>query len=355
MQTITFYLYPNRIDAYTNSLSGPTEERYRRVYNRNLKIVRGTSNRIDFRIYNGDQKKSNIGSQTLVFNLYNKEIGELVLKKDCIVQDSSLGIAYLNLTELDLQLVEPGLYRYTLVLENRSLLPDGNYSVVSRKPLYTDSQYGVESTVEVEGDVFGEPLDSVVISEFSEQGVFGEPKFFVSSLINANPETSIPQSNHTFQFLMSNYTGKVTIEASQSNSSDPYIWSPVAFFEAQSETTHYENIVGKFNWFRVKHQPNTVSSEATFTIAQTILGEYQVDIGQKGKGYKVGDEIKILGSALGGEATTNDLTITVTSIEVSDGAIKTITWTGNSYPGVRTFVKSGQIPTVGSLDYILYR
>ena len=354
MQSISVYLYPNRVDAYTNPLTGSTLERYRKVYNRNLKLVKGVKNRVELRIMNGDQKKSNIGNQTVVFALVGKETNELILKKDCSIQDSTQGIAFLELFENELLLVEPGFYRYSLILETRSSIQNENHVVISNKPLYIDSNYGIEASIEIVGNIYGEPSDSITVTEFMPKGVFNEEKYFLSSIIEARSRLTVPQSTHTFQFLMTNYTGRVTIEASQSPSAGPHIWAPIAFFDSAESNSHYENIVGKFNWFRVRHDPNAPSSIATFTIAQTILNSYEVGIGQRGKGYKVGDQIIISGSKLGGESITNDLIITVASVK-EGGSIESINWDGVSYPGVRTFVVYGDIPTVGSLDAVLYR
>jgi len=71
-------------------------------------------------------------------------------------------------------------------------------------------------------------------------------------------------------------------------------------------------------------------------------------------GYKVGDVINISGSLLGGETPTNDLSITVSTVN-PNGIIQTISWTGSSYNGVKTFVVLGNLSTVGTVDKILYR
>jgi hypothetical protein len=116
----------------------------------------------------------------------------------------------------------------------------------------------------------------------------------------------------------------------------------------------YQNVTGKYNWFRVKHTPSGGSNTAQFTIAQTVLLSYQVSIYTAGSGYTVGDDIIILGNRLGGEEPTNNLTITITSVNQS-GGITGISWTGVSYNGVRTFVLSGTSDALGTVDKVLYR
>jgi hypothetical protein len=85
-----------------------------------------------------------------------------------------------------------------------------------------------------------------------------------------------------------------------------------------------------------------------------MLLTYNVTLGNIGKGYSVGNTIQIKGNVLGGELGTNDLTITVSSVN-ADGGITGITWTGLSYNGVKTFVLNDSNITVGTLDKVLYR
>ncbi len=354
MQTISVYLYPNQVQVYTNSFAEPLSERYRRVYNNNLKVHRGVDNKLDFRVMNSDQRKSNIGTASVVFSLIGKETQELIIKKDCTIQDATEGILYTILSQAELMDIQPGFYQYSLYSETRTTNSDNTYTVTSRKPLYIDSQYGALATIEVFGDVSGEPIDSVVVSKFAEHGVYTEDRYYISELIDANPQLSVPQSWHTFQFQMTNYTGAVTIEGSQSAGGNPHVWVALSDFDLAEQTTHYENIQGKYNWFRIKHTPYKTSSVASFTVAQTILLLYVVDIGNPGKGYTVGDTILIEGDKLGGESPTNNLTITVTEVD-NIGQIKAIDWTGLSYNGVKTFVQSGYTPNIGTIDSVIYR
>lgn len=354
MQTISCYLYSNRVDVFTNVSADWLTERYRRVYNHNLKLYRGVDNKVDFQVKNSDQKASNIGTLSVVFSLVGKETQELILKKDCTIIDATSGRITVTILESEIIDIEPGFYQFSLHTEARANNGDGTYSVTARRLLYIDSQYGAEATAEIGGDISGEPVNSFKIVEFNERGAYDEEKYFYSTLIKANPEITVPQSWHTFQFKMTDYTGRIVIEASQEISSAPKEWFPVKSIDITEKNSHYENIEGKFNWLRVKHTPAGAASVATFTIAQTILGNYEVSIGSPGRGYRVGDTVLIKGNRLGGETPTNDLLITVQAVD-TQGIITDINWTGLSYNGVRTFVLYGETLNIGSLDEILYR
>jgi hypothetical protein len=120
------------------------------------------------------------------------------------------------------------------------------------------------------------------------------------------------------------------------------------------DTEQYKNITGKYNWFRIKHTPGGISRVARFTVAQTLLLTYNVTIGHIGEGYDIGDTIVITGNKLGGELGTNDLTITVSAVNI-DGGITGFTYTGLSYNGVKTFVLDDSNISIGTVDKILYR
>ena len=264
MQAISVYLYPNKLDVFTNLPDEWLQERYRRVYNRNVKIFRGVDNRVDLQAKNSDQKKQDLTGYTLVFNLLARETQELLLQKDCVIVSEENGRYYVTLTEADLRTIEPGNYQYSIIKETRTDL--GNqYTVTERTPLYIDSQYGVVSTIEIGSDITGEPLDSNKITVFGKHESFGEPfaTYYVSSIIDAKPELSAPQTTHTFQFNFKSYTGSVVIQGSLSEGGNPQVWTDLTTFTTDADNTLYKNVVGKYNWFRIKHTPDTIANTGT--------------------------------------------------------------------------------------------
>lgn len=94
MQLISCYLYSNKIDVFTNAAAAWKTERYRRVYNRNVKIYRGVDNRIDIQVRNSDEKAADTTGSTMVFNLVERETQKLVAKKDCVAVAASTGKYY---------------------------------------------------------------------------------------------------------------------------------------------------------------------------------------------------------------------------------------------------------------------
>ena len=359
MQFNPVYLYSNKLDVFTSPLDSWPTERYRRVYNRNLKIYRGVDNRIDIQVRNSDQKASNITGSTLVFNLVSRDTKDLVFQKDFSAMDLSTGKVTVILTDRELLDLDNGNYDYSIVKEVRTTIDSTDYKVTSRIALYMDSQYDTIGTLEISGDVYGEADPSLVINTFNYTNPFTQgdttPSWFVSEIIDTKPNTSTGSSLHTFQFYSTNYTGSVMIQGnldSQGATPRETKWVDIESVDLTTET--YKNIVGKWNWFRIKHIPTGASNTASFVVNQNMSFEYGVEIYVAGSSYNVGDTILIEGNKLGGEKGTNDLTITVTGTTPT-GRITTISWSGLSYPGVKTFVLSGTSSNIGTIDKILYR
>lgn len=262
MQLNSVYLYPNKVDVFYNSLATWQKERYRRVYNRNLKIHRGVDNRIDLQMKNSDQKAQDISTRPfIVFNLLNKETQELILQKTCEINNAATGKAFVIITENEIANIESGFYYYTLHSETRTYVAD-YYTVSAKSPMYVDSQYETFAIVEVGQHMQGEPLDSFKIDEFQEVIVSANAtritnKFFISSIINARPNLTVPASVHTFQFNLTNYTGTIEIQASQDEGADPHKWITIENISTSNNNNPlYKNVIGKYSWFRIKNTPN---------------------------------------------------------------------------------------------------
>jgi hypothetical protein len=263
MQFNPVYLYVNKLDVFTTPADTWSTERYRRVYNRNLKIFRGVDNRIDIQVRNNDQKASNIVGSTLVFNLVSQDTKNLVLQKDFTAMDLATGKVTVNVTAEELLDLDIGFYNYSIVKEIRSTVDSTDHTVTSKMPLYMDSQYDTVGTLEITGDVYGGVADSVIVDTFNytnpfTQGATEPAPFYTSAIIDAVPNTSPAYPIHTFQFYTTNYTGTVEIQASldaQGATPRDTKFSTVATVDLANEK--YKNVTGKYNWFRVKHIPAT--------------------------------------------------------------------------------------------------
>jgi hypothetical protein len=261
MQFNPVYLCVNKLDVFTTPADTWSTERYRRVYNRNLKIFRGVDNRIDIQVRNNDQKASNIVGSTLVFNLVSQSTKHLVFQKDFTAMELATGKVTVIVTAEELLDLDLGFYNYSIIKEVRSTVDSTDYTVTSKMPLYMDTQYGTVGTLEITGDVYGNVSNSLNVDTFNytspfTQGAVEPRPWYVSEIIDAAPNTSPAYPIHTFQFYTTNYTGTVEIQASlDSQGATPREtkWATVATVDLL--TQRYKNVTGKYNWFRIKHIP----------------------------------------------------------------------------------------------------
>ena len=265
MQFNSVYLYANKLDVFTSPSDIWSTERYRKVYNRNLKIYRGVDNRIDIQVRNSDQKASNIVGSTLVFNLVSRDTKDLVLQKDFAAMDLATGKVTVTLTEQELINLDNGYYQYSVIKEVRSTIDSTDYKVTSRLPLYVDSQYDTIGTLEISGDVYGDVASSLVVDTFNYVNPFTQgdetPKWYESAIIDASPKIKTGDASHTFQFYSTNYTGTVTIQGNLDiQGATPREDKWVNISTVDLTTTKYKNVVGKYNWFRIKHVPATLNT-----------------------------------------------------------------------------------------------
>jgi hypothetical protein len=127
------------------------------------------------------------------------------------------------------------------------------------------------ANIEVLDSGEGEVQPSTKVSEFSLHKSFGEPfdDYYISSIINARPQVTTPQSLHTFQLFFTNYTGSIVIQGSLSDGGNPGVWVDIKTEEDSSKVIPitdesvpmYRNINGKYNWFRIKHIPDPATTD----------------------------------------------------------------------------------------------
>jgi hypothetical protein len=250
MQLNPVYLYSNKVDVFTNLDSWKTE-RYRKVYQRNFKVFRGVDNRLDFHVRNSDQKTKDITGYTLVFNLVERETQKLLINRNCTTVSLVNGKVFIVLSEIDLNDLGVGFYNYSLYLVNNQ--------TGAKSPLYADSQFDAVGTLEVSGDIFGEVQPSTVIDTFERIPTSwpneGNSK---SELAYGSPEVSSTSTTTTFAVYTTNYLGTIDIEASLEEGGTPSAgqWATVATVTNPTNLIEYQNVQGRWNWFRIKHTPN---------------------------------------------------------------------------------------------------
>jgi BppU N-terminal domain len=243
MQLNPIYLYSNKVDVFT-SLDTWTTERYRKVYQRNLKVYRGVDNRLDFHVKNGDEKPQPITNLTVVFNIIGTESKELVIQKDCTVNDVTKGRVSVTLSQADIENIQAGHYHYSLYTQTAQGV---------KTPLYSDSQYGAVGVIDVIDHAYGEPLPSI---ESPLRDVAGDK---VTDEFDARPEFNSNSGLHTFAFYSTCYVGSLAIEATMDDSAGD-TWVTVEQFNLNNEPLTYKNVTGVWTRLRIKETAKTAGS-----------------------------------------------------------------------------------------------
>jgi hypothetical protein len=124
-------------------------------------------------------------------------------------------------------------------------------------------------------------------------------------------------------------------------------WSAVVYGET---TESYTNIAGQPGTGTIESQDGLVPITARFNVDK-IGRTYSVTINEDGAGYRINDEILILGTQLGGISPYNDLTIKVTAVtDDSTNSITSISATGIGASGRFVAVTEGGSAGLYSTD-----
>jgi len=151
---------------------------------------------------------------------------------------------------------------------------------------------------------------------------------------------------------------------SSPNSSSTYQVEPRAFFTAPAKTATVESITsGTYStadYFETAAQYNAVATttnsdgeQASFDVTR-VGSKYYVTLNNAGEGYNRLDTVTISGDLLGGTSPLNDITVTITTINKTNGSVIDFNFDGLAQKGVFVITPSSgstaQVSTEG-LNY----
>jgi len=240
MQLLPRYLVNNRTDIIANLAGFITE--YRLVYKRQLQVYKGIDNVLEFRLLNEDQKPINTSGYTPKFRAFD-ENNNLVVEHDGVVLDdgstATKGLFTVTVTENDLLNVKEQFLKY-----NIHLVDSNSDNILT----YTDTHFGMDSTIKVSGDAFPGPKDSHEILTFVESN-----GTWISSTLNAEPGINGNDALHTAAVYTNEYVGNITVQATLDGQvSDATNWadvSTIVFDGNEAEPTPI-NFNGVFTYIR---------------------------------------------------------------------------------------------------------
>ena len=207
MQLLPRYLVSNRIDIIAN-LAGFTTE-YRQVYKRQALIYKGIDNVLEFKLLNVDQKPIDTQGYTPKFKAFD-ENNNLVIERDGVSLDdgssAARGLFTVTISENDILDIAAQFLKYTIFLVDTN-----GQNILT----YTDTHFGIESTIKISEQAFPGAQVSKVVDAFVE--TTADSGIYVSSVVDAQPGINGNEAVHTAAVYATGYTGDVTVQATLEN------------------------------------------------------------------------------------------------------------------------------------------
>jgi hypothetical protein len=255
MQSLPVYLYPNLIDVILD-LDDATLGVNRVMYQRDLKIQKGIKNQVRIQFKNSDQKRISISNtQTYIFSMFDATDQRFFMEKRLGVLDdgvttSTRGLALLSLNESDTLALTKSNYQFIIRYQDPS---DGTYL-----PTYANTYYEMVGNLTVADAVNPTLQPSQEITSFL-QSFNGKINLYEhkSGNVYAYPEYKSNVALHTMALYMTNFIGKVYIQATMDNT--PSSFGRYATIQTLSydgfSGIDYVNFNGVFSYVRIVYIP----------------------------------------------------------------------------------------------------
>lgn len=328
MIRIPCYLLPNRTLVVLNT--GGTNQEFRQMYSRPIKLFKGISNTLEFEVRNNDQKKQSILGMTPVVMLFDANQQQLLPPRYGELKYGTQHIFTVVFTAAELDLIQ--CQSLNIVVK---VVGNGTEHIV-----YSDTAYGLFIEAELFDGYNDRAKKDQVISVFNYN--YNHQTFsgtYTSELaqFSANTNDLVLDSSRSANVVV--YPGKfrgqveieVTKDMSTANSNN---WIKLDQKIDVLDGYPVEAIVSNneaYTFIRFKF-PGHNGYGGSFDVRK-VDGQYEVSLVQRGSGYLVGDILTIKGSRLNGDDGVNDLVITVTEVNsYPQGALHKLgfTWKGVS-------------------------
>lgn len=246
-----------------------------------IKVYKGVDNKINFKLYDSDKKKTSVDHLTVKATMINHNTKERVFIGYCNVC-SGKGAMELIIGENDLMDVAPGFYDMVIVGEENAIPMTDGYVIST--PFYTDPSANAKITIEVLDAVDSTPTDSILILP-NNWSMYTDPHNldpeYISGAYPANRLRNSKNGSHTIAIYFTNFTGEFEVFGSLDHipSQDINDFFPLSMTNMGSTITytnysgidayHFEaNVI----WlkFRYKHD-NLLSEDQKGTLDKLYL------------------------------------------------------------------------------------
>lgn len=243
---ITRYLLSNKITILVHQ-SGFTTE-YKSVYQKQIKIYKGVSNTIDFRLKNEDQKPVTVDNAVVHFIMYN-ELKNQILHYNTIqgniLKSHIPGAFTVVISANDTINLQDQFLTYVIFIER-----EGQTSIT-----FADESFQAVGDIELLSSAFPVLKESYRTTFIHQNATFmNQPVSWVTSVIDQRTTSSSSQGLHTVAIYSNNYSGDVEVQATLDPQpvSEHTEWTTIATANIQENATVTPvNFVGIFSFIRL--------------------------------------------------------------------------------------------------------
>ena len=242
MQAIPVYLYDNSITVLYSDVAIPN--RGDSVYQRDLKVYKGVNNTVKLQVKNNDQKKVNMSSRDVQFNLVDRDNRVNYVTKTATNINASDGLFSVTLSENDLLDLNGQWYNYSITVINTN---------GTRDVSYVDDAFGAKGNIQVIDAVYPDFVESneLVLLNNSEY----------TAAVDAHSDLNKNAAIHTAQFYFTSaFTGTVTVQGSMEEtlqSSNSEFFDVVTKDYTSQTTTDSINFTGIYAQIRFRVETTT--------------------------------------------------------------------------------------------------
>ena len=211
---------------------------YDKVYAKNLTIVRGVDNILEFAFINQNQKPVDISGVDITARILNADGTVILIQKTCSPIFPVTGLTSLRLSATDIEDINTQYCYYSLEI------PVGAFDY----PVFVDSQGGARGKIQIVNSVLPSFVESktVTIPSHLPPVANGNASTYYSSTINTADASVL-----TVQAQLENFTGNVQFQASILQDFSFYCDITEQYqYTANSQTQGY-NIGGFFPYVRM--------------------------------------------------------------------------------------------------------
>lgn len=246
MQLIPRYLLNDRTLVISNDVGFSVE--FRPVYSRTIKIYKGVTNRVQFRLLNADQKPVEISTAPWIV-LFDEE-GNKVIEKETISQDDNSssvtrGMFYVELDDVELLDLKQQYLKYNIYI------PSGTKKNVT----YSNRNFESAGIIYLDASAYPNVRESVVIENFFLEQTGSWIAGLDNNMIASEPATNTNSALHTVAFYADNFIGNIDIQVTlQDQLNGLNQWATVdtvTFTGAETEPV-LRNFNGVFSYIRFR-------------------------------------------------------------------------------------------------------